>query len=105
MNRRVRVTKAAEVDIKEAAAWYGERSSQAALGFLESVQETVARIGQNPMQYQQVLEDAHRANLATYPYGLWYVPQRKGALVFACLHNRRSSTAVTVRTILRKVQL
>ncbi len=105
MNGRVRVTKAAEDDIKEAAAWYGGRSSQAALGFLESVQQTVSRIGQNPMQYQQILQDAHRANLATYPYGLWYVLQGNDALVFACLHHRRSSTAATVRAILWRARL
>lgn len=105
MTGKVRVTKAAEVDIKEAAAWYGERSSQAALGFLESVRKTVGRIGQNPMQYQQVVDDAHRASLPTYPYGLWYILEGKGVLVFACLHHRRSPAAVTVRAITRKLGL
>ena len=105
MTGKIKVTRAAEADIKDVAAWYGERSNQAAINFLEAVRETVARIGQNPLQYQQVIDESRRANLATYPFGLWYVPEDKGALVFACLHHRRSPTAIRIRTITRKLML
>ena len=96
----VRVTRAAEADIKHAAAWYGEHSPAAALGFLAAVKETVERISQNPMQYQAIIDQSRRANLSRYPYGLWYVPEGKdGALVFACLHHKRDPKTPQARKL------
>ena len=36
------------------------------------VKETVERIEDNPLMFPVILEGVRRANVARFPYGIWY---------------------------------
>jgi len=58
--------------------------------FLHDIQETLATIERNPLQYQIVERKTRRAMLRRFPYGVMYVLSDHELLIVGCLHARRN---------------
>ncbi len=95
----VRLTHVAESDIAEAAAWYEAEREGLGVQFVDRVQQAIDRIAENPMGYAKVIEDARRAPLEQFPYGLWYRVEPDESVVIACLHGKRSPRLTRERAL------
>ena len=68
----VRLSALAALDIQQAREWHDAQEPGLGDQFLQRVNETMTRIGQNPHQYPTIIEDIRRANLRQFKYGVWY---------------------------------
>jgi hypothetical protein len=68
----VRLSALAALDIQQAREWHDAREPGLGDQFLQRVNETMTRIGQNPHPYPTIIEDVRRANLRHFKYGVWY---------------------------------
>ena len=62
----VRLSALAALDIQHAREWHDAREPGLGEQFLQRVNETMTRIGQNPHQYPTIIEDVRRANLRQF---------------------------------------
>lgn len=90
------LTTAAFNDVAEARAWYERQAPGLGARFIGKVDETLGLIEHNPLAFQTLIEDARRANVARFPYGVWYVLDDQ-PLVIGCLHHRRNSLVLKDR--------
>ena len=72
MTHPVRLSALAALDIQQAREWHDAREPGLGDQFLQRVNETMTRIGQNPHQYPTTIEDVRRANLRQFKYRIWY---------------------------------
>jgi plasmid stabilization system protein ParE len=79
----------AEIEIAEAAVWYGSRANGLDAAFLYAVDAGFAAIQRNPLLYQVVSGELRRVGLNRFPYGLIYVVREREVIVVACAHGRR----------------
>jgi plasmid stabilization system protein ParE len=79
----------AEAELWEAAAWYEQQNPQAAKRFNDAFEAAVARLTDNPFQYQAVDGDIRRAPLARFPHGLLYWVTSGTVVIASCFHGRR----------------
>ena len=56
----VRLSALAALDIQQASEWHDARKPGLGDQFLQRVNETMTRIGQNPRQYPTIIEDVRR---------------------------------------------
>ncbi len=66
------LTPIADADIGRVAGWYEERKEGLGAEFIDRVEETLERIGENPVGYAKKINDVRVANLRQFPYGLWF---------------------------------
>ena len=97
MRRPVRITAIAEADIAKAQDWYEAKDPGLGKRFVEHVRDTIARIAHNPFTYQVVIEDAHRAPVPDFPYGVWYKILPDESIVIACLSFRQEPGVAEAR--------
>jgi plasmid stabilization system protein ParE len=74
----------AEVEIAEAAVWYGNQASGLDAAFLRAVDAGFAAIQRNPLQYQMVSGELRRVGLHRFPHSLIYVVREHDIIVVAC---------------------
>ena len=98
----VRLSALAALDIQQAREWHDARESGLGDQFLQRVNETMTRIGQNPHQYPTIIEDVRRANLRQFKYGVWYRVKVDGSVVVACLHHRQQPEIAKARALGRE---
>ena len=80
----------AQKDIDEAIEWYElQRKSLGAL-FLDKINATEKIIQNNPLQFQKVYKNIHRANLIIFPFNIFYHVQNETVIVIAVLHQKRN---------------
>jgi plasmid stabilization system protein ParE len=79
----------AEDDIRQAVAWYAERSKYAASRLVHELDAAYERILENPLQSPVVTQDVRRALLERFPYGVYYVELAMSVEVIAVLHLMR----------------
>lgn len=89
MSHPVRLGAFAKQDIALARDWYDAQELGLGDRFLDRVNEAVTRIRNNPFQYQQRIDDARRARVEGFPYGLWYRVLPDHSIVIACLAHRQ----------------
>ena len=77
----MRLSALAALDIQQAREWHDAREPGLGDQFLQRVNETMTRIGQNPHQYPTIIEDVRRANLRQFKYGVWYRVKVDGSVV------------------------
>lgn len=82
-------TPAARVELFDALDWYESQRGGLGTRFREEVEATVIRMGENPQQFQVVLDDVHRARLRKFPYSLFFRLETDILLVIACFHAKR----------------
>ncbi len=89
---------AAAADVEKAAGWYEVQRPGLGRQFLSAVDDSAARIIENPLQFGVLYRDTRRVLLKRFPYGLYFrlLPDR--ALVVACSHARRSELRWRRRT-------
>jgi len=80
----------AEAEIAEAGDWYDQRRPGLGADFVRAVDETLAAIKQNPLQYQTVWRQFRRARIGRFPYGLIYSVSDHDIVVLSCFHGRRN---------------
>lgn len=79
----------AELDIESSALWYEEQQSGLGTRFLDGLNEVLARIAENPLQFPEIEKGIRRALLRRFPYGIYFVAEQDQLVVFAVLHIRR----------------
>jgi len=98
----VRLSALAALDIQQAREWHDAREPGLGDQFLQRVNETMTRIGQNPHQYPTIIEDVRRANLRQFKYGVWYRVKVDGSVVVACLRHRQQPEIAKARALGRE---
>ena len=90
----------ANQDIEEAIAYYlSEAAEQAALGFIDALEQAYAHIGRHPgtgssrYAHELNLPDLRAWSLARYPYLVFYVEQPDHIDVWRVLHSQRDIPA------------
>jgi plasmid stabilization system protein ParE len=73
----------------EAVAWYLERGRGLASDFLEVLDATVARVEDNPFQYQEVHKGIRKALMPRFPYSILFRVTDDEIVILACFHARR----------------
>jgi plasmid stabilization system protein ParE len=89
MTRAFVIRPNAEAEVMEAVDWYGERSPNLAARFSREFRATLARIGDNPFQYQLIDDEIRRAPVAGFQYGVLYVASDNEIVILSCCHGRR----------------
>lgn len=98
MNYEIRLREEAEKDLYEAASWYENRNNSLGMDFLDAVSSTFAKISTNPNQFPAVLRGTHRALLAKFPYGVFFIVRGSVVDVVAVFHASRNPSVWRVRT-------
>jgi toxin ParE1/3/4 len=83
-------------DIAQARDWYERQLPGLGIRFTARIDETIAAIESNPLAFQILVDDARRANVPRFPYGVWYVIAEQ-PIVIACLHHKRSAAVLQGR--------
>jgi plasmid stabilization system protein ParE len=86
---RLIVEAAAEAEIAEAAEWYARRNPTAREVFPAAIDEALAAIENNPLQYQVVRGVVRRALVKRFPYALLYSISEDQVVVTVCFHTSR----------------
>ena len=93
MTRQLVIVPLAATEIAEAGDWYNERSPGLGTGFVHAVDMALAKIQQDPFQYQIVWRQFRRAGIARFPYGLIYSVSDADITVLSCFHGKRNPNA------------
>lgn len=86
---RLIVRPEAEADIGDAYAWYESQRSGLGQRFLDELSRCLDHIQSAPKRYQPVRNEARRALLRRFPYGVFFVTDERQASVIAVLHMAR----------------
>ena len=86
-----------DCDLEEAALWYAARGGRAAEHFVAAAEETIRGVGREPLRHRERFEDVRRANLAGFPYGVFFVVRGSTVHVLAVLHAARDHRAALDR--------
>ncbi|MCL1471803.1 type II toxin-antitoxin system RelE/ParE family toxin [Argonema antarcticum] len=97
MNYKLQIQPEAELDLTEAYRWYEERSQGLGSEFLTAVDSYLFLIQSNPLAYPVVYEQAHRALLRKFPYGIFYLIEDDTIVVIACFHAKRDPQSLQNR--------
>ncbi len=79
----------AEVDVKEAKAWYAREDQRLGARFAAEFARTVDRIGMLPDQFPEVRDGVRRALLHHFPYATYFVRREDFAIIIAVLHQHK----------------
>ena len=86
-----------DCDLEEAALWYAARDRNVAERFVTAAEEAIRGVGREPLRHRERFEDVRRANLAGFPYGVFFVVQGRTVHVLAILHAARDHRAALDR--------
>ena len=89
MNFDLIVRPEAELDIKDAYAWYEERSPGLGAQFVVEIDESLVLIAREPEMYQKVHRSLRRALIHRFPYGIFYTAETNRIVVLAVMHTAR----------------
>ena len=89
MTYNVRIRPDAERDIEDAAQWYELQRQGLGHEFMDSVEQTLNRISENPSLYPVVYRSSRRALTSRFPFGVHYVVNGGTVVVMAVMHARR----------------
>ena len=89
MTRALIIRPEAEAEVMEAVDWYDDRSPELAARFSRAFRAALARIADNPLQYQLIDDEIRRAPVAGFQYGVLYVASDDEIVILSCFHGRR----------------
>ena len=89
MSFTVHIRPEAETDLEEAALWYEKQCSGLGDEFLDEVQVTFKILSENPYLYTVVHNNARRALIHRFPFGLYYIIDQNSIIVVAAMHGSR----------------
>ena len=79
----------AELDIQAAFEWYEAQSLGLGSEFVRAVDVCLSNIGRSPLAYPTIHQQARRALIRRFPYGLFYVFDPSLIAIVACFHSKR----------------
>ncbi len=82
-----------DVELQAAAAWYEERCPGLGDQFIDAMRATVRSVQQTPMRFAIRFADIRRANLARFPYAVWFFQHGDDIYLLAVLHHKRDHRA------------
>ena len=85
----LRLTPAAEADVKGVFAWYSDRGHELGDQFRFALDQCLEAIERNPLAYAVVHRDIRRALLRRFPYCVFYIVSDQDIVVLACVHGHR----------------
>jgi plasmid stabilization system protein ParE len=88
VNRRVSFRPEAEAEALETRDWYDGRQPGLGAEFRAALDETIARIADNPMQFRVVRAETRRAILNRFPYAVYFRMAGNDIVVLA-VHGRQ----------------
>ncbi len=86
---KVRLTPAAEADVRGIDAWYREQGEGLVPKFRRALNATIERVALNPQAYPKVYAEMRRALLRRFPYAVFYVIGDEEVGVLGVFHGRR----------------
>jgi len=89
MTRKFVIRPEAEAEVIEAATWYEQKNRTLAERFAQEFRSTLAKVVNNPLQYQIVEDEIRRAPVAGFPYGILYVTSDDEIVILSCFHGGR----------------
>jgi plasmid stabilization system protein ParE len=87
----LRLTPAAEADVKGVHAWFRDRGHDLDDRFFQALDQCLDAIERNPFAFAVVHRDIRRALLRQFPYCIFYVVSGQEIVVLACIHGDRDS--------------
>jgi len=76
----------ARQDIADAYSWYEEQTLGLGMEFLRCLEASFLSIQRNPLIYQIVHEDYHRALIRRFPYAIFYEYNLKQIIIYSVFH-------------------
>ena len=86
---RVNFHEDAYTEMVEASKYYEERATGLGMAFLDSVEEAVDQIKENPEAYILVGDEVRQKLLKRFPYSALYVIEPDNLRVIAIAHQKR----------------
>ena len=76
---------------EEAIYWYSSQSNSASQGFIETIEEKLGRITENPKQYKKFHKKYYEVAVNKYPYSVIYLVDEylQQIVVVAIYHHKR----------------
>lgn len=79
----------AKIEYFEAIAYYEERQTGLGARFTIEIEDTIQRILESPLRWQEVEDDIRRCLAHTFPYGVLYAVEESRILLLAVMHHSR----------------
>lgn len=76
-------------ELREALAWYADRSARAPTRLLREYDEHVAIIRSNPDGIRLIYRQYRRLNLSRFPYAIIFRLRQRSIFIIAVMHERR----------------
>jgi plasmid stabilization system protein ParE len=79
----------ANIELKEAIAYYNNKESQLGSRFSEAVKRAASSIVQHPLAWPSASPVTRRCQVRNFPYSLIYYLEFSEVVIVAVMHNRR----------------
>lgn len=90
MDYQLLVRKEAEADIIEAFEYYEFCQKNLGQSFLQSIEESLEKIQNNPLLYKEIHRHVRRVFINRFPYGVYFVILENTLLVIGVIHARKN---------------
>lgn len=77
----------AEIDFFDSVDWYGRRSVEAAVDFIDEVEKSIQKICENPFSYHKEIGDFHQYLLPNFPFKIVY--KIKDDFIFSAIYHHK----------------
>ncbi len=81
--------RAARADALEAREWYDRQAAGLGRDFVSALDTTLARIAASPKHFAEIRPGIRKANLARFPYSVFFESRPGHILVVAVFHAKR----------------
>lgn len=88
----------AEDDIREAYHWYEEQNIGLGAEFIRCLEAVLDYLENNPEMYQKIHKSIRRALTSRFPFGIFYIKEKKRVIILAVLHVKREPKVIIERT-------
>jgi toxin ParE1/3/4 len=90
MKYKLNINQFAKNDIKKAKEYYDNIKDGLGSEFIESLDDSFARIEENPNQFQIIKDQTGKANVKRFPFGIYFIVKELLINVFSVMHHSRS---------------
>ena len=85
----IRFTPEADIDLTEAREWYSHQRDDLDLEFMQSIDNALSRVANNPLLFPVVYRDLRRVVVRRFPFAIFYNFTVDEVQVVAVFHSRR----------------
>ena len=89
-NYKLLINHFAQNDIEKAREYFNNKKNTLGEEFWKEVKAKLEQIEENPNQFQIIVDEARRANLKRFPFGIFYIVKDLIINVFGVIHFSRS---------------